>query len=66
MPRIRQEPKEPLQVSLTADTRRQLRAFTGVIGNTDSEKARHIIAQFLMEQMRDSGESLFKGKRRKR
>lgn len=65
MPRIRQEPKEPLQVSLTAETRQQLRAFTGVIGNTESEKARHIISQFLMEQMRDSGESLFKGRKKR-
>jgi hypothetical protein len=65
MPRIRQEPKEPLQVSLTSETRRQLRAFTGVVGNTEAEKARHIIAQFLLEQMRDSGESLFKGRKKR-
>ena len=52
-------------MSLTAETRQQLRAFTGVIGNTEAEKARHIISQFLMEQMRDSGESLFKGRKRR-
>ena len=65
MPKIRDKPKEPLQVSLTAETRRQLRAFTGVIGNSEGEKARHIISQFLMEQMRDSGESLFKGRKKR-